>query len=87
MPAPGPVNSAPLVRGLIGGSQTPSKPQEAAQEEAQHQDKAQREDNPREGQEQALNKKDGVGNLGVSKVISISLQVKLPTGPDTRCSP
>lgn len=57
MLAPGPVTSAPLVRGLVGGGQEQSKAQEAAQEEAQHQDEAQQEDDPWKGQEQVLRAK------------------------------
>lgn len=59
-PAPGPVTSAPLAHSLAGGGQVPGKAQEAAPEEAQHHDEAQREDGPGEGQERALNKNDGV---------------------------
>lgn len=57
MLAPGPVPFAPLIRGLVGGSQVHSKAQVTPQEEAQHRDKAQEEDNAWEGQEQVLGAK------------------------------
>lgn len=71
--APGLDTSVPLVSGLVGGGQVKSKAQVSTREAAQHQDKSQQEDNPWEGQEQVLNKKDGVNNLEVSKVINVSL--------------
>lgn len=64
--APSPVTIVPLVSGLVGGSQVQNKAQVAPQEEAQHHDKAQHEDNPREGQKQVLEakKKEHVRQLG-----------------------
>ena len=73
--APGPVAFVPLISGLVGGGQVQTEAQVAPQEEAQHHDEAHQEDDPWEGQEQVLNKKDSVNNLQVAEVIDGSLQV------------
>ena len=73
--APGPVAFEPLVSGLVGGSQVQTEAHVAPQEEAQHHDEAHQEDDPWEGQEQVLDKKDSVNSLQVAEVIDVSLQV------------
>ena len=55
--APGSAASAPLISGLVNGSQVQTEAQVAPQEEAQHHDKAHQEDDPWEGQEQVLGTK------------------------------
>ena len=66
MLATGSGTSVPLVSGLVGSGQVQTEAQVAPQEEGQHHDKAQQEDNPREGQEQVLGakKKQHVRQLG-----------------------
>lgn len=70
--APGPVTFVPLICGLVGGCQVQSKAQVAAQEEAQHHDKAEQEDNPWKCQEQVLRAKK-MKNVRKKMVTSIKV--------------